>query len=101
MYYALLDLLLTFLERGPGYLSRPKNELITIGALELDVLSPEEERRPRVGYIFDNDESKYGMLAPEFVVQGVELGVHVLLEATEWAEKVLSRVGQISLSLDG
>ncbi|KAF2103029.1 hypothetical protein NA57DRAFT_72012 [Rhizodiscina lignyota] len=105
MYFALLDLFLTFLERGPDYLSPPKGfpyqKPITIGNLELNVLKPEVERRPVGGYIYDDGDTRYGMIAPEFVAEGVELGVHVVLGTTEYAEAVVPRVGRVRLCLDG
>lgn len=104
MYFALLDLLLTFLERGPDYRSPPKGfpyqKPITVGRLELSVETPSPERMNGNSFINDDSESRYGMISPEFVAEGVELGVHVVLGTAAYADAVVPRVGQVRLYVD-
>lgn len=119
MYFALLDLLLTFLERGPDFSLPPKamsdRAALSIGLLDLIVETPPMERRPRMKvatpdgeykeveapFIYDEQDGKrFGMISPEYVAEGVELGVHVVLGTSEYAEQVLPRVGRVRLMLD-
>jgi hypothetical protein len=104
MYFALLDLLLTFLERGPDYTSPPKGfpyqKPITIGRLELNVETPQLANFEGSGFINDDSDTRYGVISPDFVAEGVELGVHVVLGTAEYADAVVPRVGRVRLCVD-
>ncbi|KAJ9647793.1 hypothetical protein H2201_001155 [Coniosporium apollinis] len=102
----LIALLHRFLDRGPDFLSAPKQRRkIRVGYLELNVVTPREREADFIPTTFDVSCRVAGLIHPETVVCELEARLDILCNiennTSGFRKYVCERVGLITLALDG